>query len=143
LICYKTNEPIMNHPRLYNLLSSGINISVVPKFMPVESNPSIGKYIFSYEVRIKNTRKNTVKLLNRHWFIYESILIQREVQGEGVVGVQPEIIPGDTFLYTSWCPINCQVGKMNGTYEFEDLVTHEKFFVDIPEFILVADFVLN
>lgn len=133
----------MDHPRVYSQLSSGIRISVVPKYLDNESNPAIGKFIFSYEVQIHNSRKNSVKLLNRHWYIYESILIQREVKGEGVVGLQPEIIPGDTFLYTSWSPINCAIGKMVGRYEFEDNVTKKLFTVQIPEFILVADFILN
>jgi ApaG protein len=133
----------MEHPRIYTQISSGIQISVVPKYIAKDSNPSIGKFIFSYDVEITNTRKNTVKLLNRHWYIYESILIKREVKGEGVVGVQPEIPPGDSFQYTSWCPINSSMGKMVGRYEFIDEESKEKFFVQIPEFILTADFVLN
>ena len=133
----------MNNLRVYSQLSSGVRISVVPKYMAKESNPAIGKFIFSYEVQIHNSRKNPVKLLNRHWFIYESILIQREVKGEGVVGIQPEIIPGNTFQYTSWSPLNSSIGKMVGRYEFEDLETKELFSVQIPEFILTADFILN
>lgn len=134
---------MMDHPQVYSLLSSGIRITVVPTFMAEESNPAIGKFIFSYDVHITNTRKNTVKLLNRHWYIYESILIQREVKGEGVVGQQPEIFPGESFRYASWCPINCPIGKMVGKYEFEDEETKEHFFVQIPEFVLVANFILN
>ncbi|MFZ1704092.1 MAG: Co2+/Mg2+ efflux protein ApaG [Saprospiraceae bacterium] len=133
----------MEHPRIYSQISSGIKISVVPKYLSKESNPSIGKFIFSYEVQITNTRKNKVKLINRHWYIYESILIQREVKGEGVIGQQPEIIPNESFQYTSWSPINCAIGKMKGQYEFEDVLTKEFFSVKIPEFILIADFILN
>ncbi|MBK6362341.1 MAG: Co2+/Mg2+ efflux protein ApaG [Saprospiraceae bacterium] len=133
----------MENPRIYTQTSSGIQISVVPKFISKDSNPAIGKFIFPYDVEMVNTRKNTVKLLNRHWFIYESILIKREVKGEGVVGVQPEIAPGESFHYTSWCPINSSMGKMVGKYEFIDEVSKEKFSVQIPEFILTADFILN
>lgn len=133
----------MDNPKIYSKISFGILIHVTPKFMAEESNPAIGKFVFSYHVLMTNQRTNRVKLLNRHWHIYESILIQREVQGEGVVGVQPEMEAHESFEYTSWCPLNNPIGKMVGKYEFEDMVTGEHFFVQIPEFVLVSDFVLN
>lgn len=133
----------MENPKVYSQLSAGMRISVTPRFMAEESKPDTGRFIFSYQVTITNNRNHSVKLLNRHWYIYESILIQREVKGEGVVGLQPEIVPGESFQYSSWCPINCPIGKMLGRYEFEDLVTTEHFFVDIPEFVLIADYILN
>lgn len=85
-----------------------------------------------------------VKLLSRHWYIFDSIQIQREVEGEGVIGLQPVIKPGDTFEYTSWCPLQSALGKMHGHYSFLELsdVGH-KIQVEIPEFVLVASFVLN
>lgn len=133
----------MDHPKVYSNISAGMQISVTPRFMAEESRPDTGRFIFSYQVTITNNRNHAVKLLNRHWYIYESILIQREVKGEGVVGLQPEIGPGETFQYSSWCPINCPIGKMRGKYEFQDLVTKEHFYVDIPEFVLIADYILN
>lgn len=133
----------MENPKVYKNLSAGIQVHVTPKYMVEESNPSIGKFIFSYHVVMTNQRERRVKLLNRHWNIYESILIQREVKGEGVVGVQPELGVDESFQYTSWCPLNNPIGKMVGKYEFKDLESGEKFFVQIPEFVLVADFVLS
>ncbi len=129
--------------KVYNELTNGINISVIPKYEPEESNPAIGKFIYSYQVTIENISSDTVKLISRHWYIVDSIQEKREVKGEGVVGVQPELNPGESFEYMSWCPLHSPIGKMYGTYMFINLTAKTTFQVNIPEFILVSDFKLN
>jgi ApaG protein len=129
--------------KIYSGISNNISISVIPRYVPEESNPSIGKFIYSYEITIQNLGKTPVQLLTRHWHILDSIQVRREVKGEGVVGKQPVLNPGDSFVYTSWCPLDSPIGKMYGTYHFINLNTDEEFEVEIPEFLLVSDFKLN
>jgi ApaG protein len=127
----------------YTEITEGIRISVLPSYEANESNPAIGKFIYSYQVTIENLSNDTVKLLSRHWHIVDSIQVRREVNGEGVIGQQPELQPGDTFQYMSWCPLHSPIGKMYGTYTFINLNEKKTFEVIIPEFLLVSDFKLN
>jgi ApaG protein len=127
----------------YNEITEGIRISVIPSYVASESNPAIGKFIYSYQVTIENLSKDTVKLLSRHWHIVDSIQVRREVNGEGVIGQQPELHPGDIFQYMSWCPLHSPIGKMYGTYTFINLDEKKTFEVNIPEFLLISDFKLN
>ncbi len=129
--------------KIYNEVTNDISISVAPQYESAESNPAIGKNIFSYHVIISNLGSNNVRLLSRHWHIYDSNTVRREVKGDGVVGRQPELSPGQTFEYTSWCLLQSPVGKMYGTYLFLNLDSQETFEVIIPEFKLLADFKLN
>ncbi len=129
--------------QIYTEITENISISVTPKYEAAESNPAIGKFVYSYLVTIENLGKDTVKLMERHWFIVDSIQEKREVKGEGVIGVQPEISPGDSFQYMSWCPLHSPIGKMYGYYTFLNLSTKNNIKVNIPEFLLVSDFKLN
>jgi ApaG protein len=129
--------------KVYNAVTDDISISVMPKYEPDESNPAIGKFIYSYQVVIENLGTDTVKLVSRHWYIVDSIQEKREVRGEGVVGVQPELKSGESFTYMSWCPLHSPIGKMFGHYLFINLTGKTTFKVTIPEFLLVSDFKLN
>ncbi|MCZ2102058.1 MAG: Co2+/Mg2+ efflux protein ApaG [Chitinophagales bacterium] len=129
--------------KIYKEITNDISISVSPHYERVESNPAIGKNIFSYHVTITNLGSSNVKLLSRHWHIIDSNTLKRQVEGDGVVGQQPELGPGQTFEYNSWCLLQTPVGKMYGTYTFVNLDTQEQFEVVIPEFKLHADFKLN
>ncbi|MFN8338340.1 MAG: Co2+/Mg2+ efflux protein ApaG [Saprospiraceae bacterium] len=129
--------------KIYTQTTHDISISIIPSYEAGDSNPAIGKFIYSYQVTIENLSQNTVKLLYRHWHIIDSIQIKREVKGEGVVGQQPVLKPGDVFQYMSWCPLNSPIGKMYGTYTFQNLNSEHTFEVIIPEFIMVSDFKLN
>lgn len=120
-----------------------MSVTVIPRYEPVHSNPSVGKYIFSYQVTMENLGQVPVKLLSRHWEITDSINSKREITGEGVVGLQPQLEPGEDFTYSSWCPLHSPIGKMSGHYVFLNEQNHETFEVIIPEFLLVADFKLN
>ncbi|MFZ1748843.1 MAG: Co2+/Mg2+ efflux protein ApaG [Saprospiraceae bacterium] len=129
--------------KIYSSVTDDICISVVPRYEAEESNPAIGKFIYSYHITIENLSKDPVKLLSRHWHIIDSIQLRREVVGDGVIGQQPELRPGDTFQYMSWSPLHSPIGKMFGTFTFINLRSKITFEVDIPEFILVSDFKLN
>lgn len=125
------------------LITNGIKISVFPKYHKEHSNPAKHKYIFSYQITIENTSSDTVQLLRRHWFIFDSNGSYREVEGEGVIGKTPILAPGESHQYISWCPLITQVGKMYGTYLMKRLDNEDQFKVRIPEFQLVVPALLN
>lgn len=129
--------------KIYTAVTEMISISVQPRYEAEESNPAIGKFIYSYQVTIENNSFVNVKLLSRHWYIIDSIQIRREVKGEGVIGKQPILAPGGSFQYVSWCPLNSPIGKMYGSYTFERLEDKSTFEVVVPEFLLISDFKLN
>ena len=127
----------------YSARTNCILVEVVPNFENSQSNPAIGKFIFSYHVRIINEGFDPVKLLFREWHIYDSLNYHHEVKGEGVIGQQPVLLPEQEFEYISWCPINSSIGKMYGHYTFEKVNDKSIFLVKIPEFLFHADFILS
>lgn len=124
-------------------ITKGIRISVQPTYRPEQSTPGEGKFVFSYEIIIENRSNVIVQLLRRHWFIFDSVGALREVEGEGVVGEQPVLRPGEKFKYQSWCPLVSEVGKMHGTFLMERTDNGEQFKVHIPEFHLVYPIRMN
>lgn len=125
------------------LITKGIRISIETSFQPQYSNVLANKFIFAYRVTIENLSPYTVQLMRRHWQIIDSNGIRREVEGEGVIGQQPVLEPGETHQYVSWCHLHTGLGKMLGTYQMQDCLTKEQFQAHIPEFELVAPFQLN
>ncbi|MCB0520147.1 MAG: Co2+/Mg2+ efflux protein ApaG [Lewinellaceae bacterium] len=125
------------------LTTQGIKISVEPFYLPHESIPMQQRYVHAYRITIENKGEHTVQLRRRHWFIVESNGVQREVEGEGVVGLQPVLSPGESHQYTSWCPMMTDLGKMYGTFLMTRLVDQWQFQVTVPEFRLVPPFKLN
>lgn len=121
----------------------GIRIEVISKYESHHSLPAQEKFVHSYQITIRNTGRDTVQLLRRHWIITDSSATIREVKGDGVIGLQPIIESNQSHTYTSWCPLNSEVGKMSGSYTMINLVTNEYFEVVVPEFPLIADYVLN
>ena len=99
--------------------------------------------MFAYKIDIRNNGEYTVKLLRRHWYIYDANGVVREVEGEGVVGQQPVLEPSEAHQYVSGCNLKSGMGKMRGTYQMERLVDGSRFDVEIPEFTLVVPFRLN
>lgn len=93
-----------------------IQIDVTSRYLKEQSDPAARRFAFAYTVEITNTGSVTVQLLNRHWFISDDDNQVEEVQGEGVVGKQPQIAPGETFSYTSGAVIQSEVGTMRGSY---------------------------
>lgn len=124
-------------------ITNGVKVSVETFFQSDYSNPLKGEYVFAYRITIENKSTLAVKLIRRHWFIYDAIGERREVDGEGVVGEQPEIAPGGMHQYVSGCHLKSSAGKMHGTYLMERKPDNMLFEVRIPVFHLVADFLLN
>ena len=124
-------------------ISGGIKISVETFYQPEYSNPLNSEFMFAYRITIENNNPFPVKLLSRHWFIYDSNSNMREVEGEGVVGVQPVIAPAASYQYISGCNLRAEIGKMNGTYLLENVNNKKSFEVIIPSFELHVPFKLN
>lgn len=99
-----------------NTITRGVRIVVTPEFVPGQSDPAAGQYLFAYHVRISNEGAVTARLLSRHWIITDGEGQTREVRGSGVVGRQPSLAPGEAFEYTSACPLTTPVGTMHGSF---------------------------
>ena len=97
-------------------VTEGIRISVRSKYVPERSNPSGSSWFFAYEVTMSNESDEPVQLLTRHWIITDGDGAVEEVVGEGVVGETPTLEPGESFTYTSFCPLRTESGTMHGTY---------------------------
>ena len=124
-------------------VTEGVNIMVETFYQPEHSNPLNSEYLFAYRITIENLSAHPVKLLSRHWHIIDSNGTHREVEGDGVMGQQPVISPGDSYQYTSASNLNSEIGKMYGSYTVENLFHKRKIKVAIPEFQLIAPAKLN
>lgn len=124
-------------------LTEGIVVSVETFYQPEYSNAINGEYMFAYRITIRNNNSFPVKLLRRHWFICDATGSVREVEGEGVVGVQPLINPGEEYQYLSGCNLRTEIGKMYGTYLMRNVNTNKEFNVIIPTFKMTVPFKLN
>jgi ApaG protein len=125
------------------LVTAGIRVSVETFYQPGHSNPRERRYVYAYRITIHNENKGTVQLLRRHWHIRDSNKMMREVEGEGVIGEQPLIEPGQSHQYVSWTQLFSDIGKMYGVYLMKNLATGSHFEVRIPEFTLVEPSRLN
>ena len=124
-------------------ITEGVSITVETFFNKEQSNPVAGEYTFAYRISIDNYADFPVRLLRRHWLIFDSNGTYREVDGEGVVGQQPVLEPGESFQYVSGANLRSDMGKMSGNYQMENMMNKRMFDVQIPEFELVAPFKLN
>jgi len=117
-------------------------VTTSPQFLSEQSDPDADQYVFAYTVTVQNTGETTAQLLSRHWVITDAEGKVEEVKGEGVVGEQPVLRPGEAFRYTSGCPLETPVGSMRGTYHCvaED---GTRFDAQIPEFVLSMPRVLH
>ena len=114
-----------------------INVKILPAYLADQSDPSNDHYVFSYTVTIRNEGNNSARLLTRHWVITDGDGQVQEVRGEGVIGEQPHLSPGENFKYTSGTFMNTPVGTMRGSYQ---MITDagEIFEADIPNFTLAV-----
>ncbi len=120
---------------MYEATTRDIRVTVRPIYLPDQSEPDEGHYVWAYQVRIENNGGQEVQLLNRYWRIVDSLGRVQEVRGAGVVGEQPVLKPGEAFEYTSGTPLSTPSGIMGGTYEMEaDGVG--RFDIAIPTFSL-------
>jgi ApaG protein len=126
-----------------NKISEGVEISVETFYQPDYSNPVSGEYMFAYRITIENHNNFPVKLNRRHWHIFDSNGSYREVEGEGVVGVQPTLQPGERYQYVSGCNLRTEMGKMHGVYSMENLNNKKAFEVNIPVFEMIVPFKMS
>jgi len=129
--------------RMIAEITQGVKVSVETEYQPSYSSPSQYHYVFTYRITIENQSEYTIQLLRRHWHIFDAGFQSREVEGEGVVGQQPVLEPGQSHQYVSGCNLKSGIGKMVGTYQMERIVNGAKFEVLIPEFTMVAPIRLN
>lgn len=128
---------------VHSLVTKGVKISVESFFQNDYSNARECKFIFTYKIFIENNNPYTVQLLRRHWYIFDSNGTYREVEGEGVIGQQPIIEPGDAHTYFSWSQLETEIGHMHGTYQMQNLEEGTLFDVEIPCFHLIVPGKLN
>lgn len=124
-------------------LKQGMRILTRVSFQPEYSDPGRSYFVFFYHITVENHNPFTVQLLARHWDILDSTGIRTTVDGEGVVGEQPVLGPGESFSYQSACNLSTGVGRMSGHYLMLRPETGVRFHVQIPEFKLEAAFALN
>lgn len=124
-------------------ITEGVKISVETVYQDEHSNPTSEHFMFAYRISVENLSDYTIQLMRRKWFIFDSNGTIREVEGEGVVGQQPIIEPGDSYSYVSGCNLKTDIGSMRGNYTMHNLVQETSFKVEIPEFELIVPFRLN
>ena len=128
--------------QMYTKTTNSINITVNPYYLEDQSEPEEQHYVWAYQVTINNMGKESVQLKNRFWKIIDSNGSKKEVSGEGVVGEQPVLQPGEKFEYTSGTPLSTPSGFMEGYYEMEKR-NGDKFDVTIPLFSLDSPHTAN
>jgi ApaG protein len=126
-----------------NKITNGVNVSVESFYQPEYSNPITHEFMFAYRITIKNNNSFPIRLLRRQWYIFDSNASHREVEGDGVVGVQPLIKPGEQYQYVSGCNLKTEYGKMHGFYVLENYNSKLQFQVKIPTFEMVVPFKMN
>ena len=122
--------------------TEGVRVSVRSRYLPEKSSPPDREFFFIYTVRIANNGSGTVQLRSRRWQITDGDGRVQEVRGEGVVGVQPELKPGQAFEYTSFCPLPTPVGSMEGSYRM-DRSDGTSFEAAIAAFTLSEPYAFN
>lgn len=127
----------------FSATTRDVAVSVTPEYLPDESHPEVGFYVWAYHVRIDNVGQRKVQLMNRHWMITDATGLVNEVRGPGVVGEQPVIRPGEGFEYSSGTHLQTAHGVMYGEYEMTDedgnrfRVAIPMFSLDVPEHAVV------
>ena len=127
---------------LSDAVTNDIRVEVLSLYSAENSLPLQDTWVFQYTVRITNQGTSTVQLLSRHWTITDALEHVEEVEGPGVVGEQPVLRPGQSFKYSSWCPLKTPMGMMYGTYQ---MVAEDgtQFDIQIAPFGLKAPYTVN
>lgn len=116
-------------------VTNGVRVEVLARQSPENSKAGSGEWVFEYTVRITNQGDEPVQLISRHWVITDAFENTREVKGMGVVGEQPTLGPGESFKYSSWCPLATPTGMMRGTYQMLR-GGRESFEAEVAPFLL-------
>ena len=124
----------------YIAVTDDVEVGVKPLFLDDQSEPDDGHYVWAYQIRIRNLGNGKVQLRKRHWEITDAKGQIEIVDGDGVVGEQPLIQPGESFEYTSGAPLKTPSGFMAGYYEMEDH-RGRNFKVNVPTFSLDSPYV--
>jgi ApaG protein len=120
---------------MYRAVTRQIEVTVEPNFAPEQSSAEKSEYFWSYTIVITNTGGETVQLRTRYWIITDASGRQKEVRGEGVIGEQPVLAPGERFEYTSGVPLSTASGFMTGRYQMVS-ESGENFEIEVPTFSL-------
>ena len=128
--------------QMSDAVTNSIRVEVMSRHSPENSRPQQGEWVFEYTVRITNQGSETVQLLSRHWIITDASEHTEEVSGPGVVGEQPVLAPGESFQYSSWCPLKTPMGRMRGTYQMAR-ADGTQFDIEIAPFALRAAYTVN
>jgi len=123
-------------------VTNNIRVEVLARHSPENSKPLDDQWVFQYTVRITNQGDDTVQLLTRHWIITDGVGEVHEVKGPGVIGEQPVLAPGESFKYSSWCPLKTPTGVMRGTYQMAR-PAGEQFDIEIAPFALKARYTIH
>ena len=124
---------------MYERQTRSIHVAVKPNYLDDQSDPSDDRYVWSYTVTIANKGQEPVQLMSRYWNIVDAAGRVQEVRGPGVVGAQPVIAPGESFQYTSGCPLETASGTMSGRYQMRS-ASGENFEAEIPAFLLESPY---
>lgn len=124
-------------------LTRGVRVIARPHYVPEQSEPAAGQYLFAYHITLRNEGAETVQLLSRHWVITSGEGRVEHVRGPGVVGQQPTLQPGEDFQYSSACPLDTPVGTMHGEFNMVVVGTDEAFDALIDPFRLAVPTALN
>lgn len=116
-------------------VTDGIRIEAAAQYLEHESDPELRRFVYAYRIRITNEGAARARLRSRHWVILDAHHRRKDVEGPGVVGKRPDLAPGDSFEYTSYCPLRTEWGTMEGTYTFER-PGGERFEARIARFFL-------
>ena len=139
--CYHTDVSQSPFPTelapVSDAVTNSVRVEVLSRHSPEHSHPTQNEWVFQYTVRITNQGTETVQLLTRHWIITDAMGEIREVKGPGVVGQQPVLQPGESFKYSSWCPLKTPMGMMHGTYQMVR-TDGSRFDIEIAPFALRA-----
>lgn len=125
------------------ITTEGVKITVTTQFRTDLSQVNESRFFFNYRVEMENMNESSVQLIHRDWYIFDSLNDASIVSGEGVVGEQPILNPGQKYAYTSGCELTSELGRMRGFYTFKNQVTGEMLQIFIPTFDLVYPAKMN
>ena len=124
-------------------ITKGVKVSVEPRYEGNFESKEGNIDVFTYHVVIENKSEYTIKLLKRHWLVQDAANYDYEIEGNGVIGEQPILCPGEVHTYQSGSQLKCPIGAMKGEYLFKRMTDDEVFYVEIPQFQLLAPFMAN
>ncbi len=125
----------------YSEKTRDIEVEVIPIYVP-DQTQFVDQFLYTYNITITNHSSKTCQLLKRHWIIVDGFGRKEEIEGEGVVGEQPVLQPGQSYEYSSYCPLPTPTGNMRGYFHFID-TDKEPFSVKVPVFFLRQDAIMQ